>query len=211
MDGMTLHRKRRLRELIAAPPYRGSQKVFGDRVGLSEGRVSQLVDDEHSFGERSASNITSELRLDERYFEMGYETGESNTSLGPPITGRVPVISWVQAGAFTEAVESWDTDEWAETSAPVQRQTFALRVRGDSMEPLFNEGVIIVVEPDLDHNPGDYVIVRNGDEASEATFKQLVRDGGDLYLKPLNGRYPIKPLGTSQIIGVVREMILKFR
>ena len=53
--------------------------------------------------------------------------------------------------------------------------------------------------------PGNFVVVRNGD--NEATFKQLVKDGGDLYLKPLNERYPIKPLGNSQIVGVVREAI----
>ena len=72
MDEMTLHRKRRLRELIQQKPFSGSQKAFGDRVGLSEGRVSQLVDDKHSFGERAARNIATELRLDERYFEAGY-------------------------------------------------------------------------------------------------------------------------------------------
>jgi len=128
----------------------------------------------------------------------------------PEIRGKeVPVISWVQAGEFTEAVESWSSDEWVDTSAPVHRHTFALRVKGDSMEPDFPAGVIIVVEPDLEPNPGDYVVVRNG--GGEATFKQLVRDGADWYLKPINPRYPIKPLGSSHIVGVVREMIKKFR
>lgn len=46
---------------------------------------------------------------------------------------------------------------------------------------------------------------------NETTFKQLVKDGGDLYLKPLNSRYPIKPLGTAKIIGVVREFTKRFR
>jgi SOS-response transcriptional repressor LexA len=57
--------------------------------------------------------------------------------------------------------------------------------------------------------PSDYVVAKNGEE--EATFKQLVRDGADLYLKPINERYPIKPLGKDKIVGVVREMIQKFR
>jgi len=137
--------------------------------------------------------------------KQSYEALESASS----IIGKVPVISWVQAGEFTEAVESRGAEEWVETSAPVLRHTFALRVKGDSMEPEFPAGVIVVVEPDLEPNPGDYVVVRNG--GGEATFKQLVRDGEDWYLKPINPRYPIKPLGHSHIVGVVREMIKKFR
>jgi SOS-response transcriptional repressor LexA len=46
---------------------------------------------------------------------------------------------------------------------------------------------------------------------NQTTFKQLVRDGGDLYLKPLNTRYPIKPLGAARVIGVVREFTKRFR
>ncbi len=66
------------------------------------------------------------------------------------------------------------------------------------MEPIFPAGAIIVVEPDLEAIPGNYVIVRNG--GGEATFKQLVKDGEDWYLKPVNPRYPIKPLGSSHIV-----------
>ena len=57
--------------------------------------------------------------------------------------------------------------------------------------------------------PGDYVIVLN--DANQTTFKQLVKDGGDLYLKSLNGRYPIKPLGAATVIGVAREFSERFR
>jgi len=76
---------------------------------------------------------------------------------------------------------------------------------GDS----FPEGSILVVEPELPPLTGDYVIALN--EASQTTFKQPVVDGGEAYLKPLNTRYPIKPLGAAKIIGVVREFTKRFR
>ena len=31
------------------------------------------------------------------------------------------------------------------------------------------------------------------------------------HLKPLNARYPIKPLGHSRIVGVVREAVKRYR
>ena len=132
-------------------------------------------------------------------------------SPAPERTGRVPLISWVQAGEWAHAadlLQPGEAYEWIDTSVAVQAHTFALRVEGDSMEPEFAPGTILVVEPELDAYPGDYVIAKNGDEA---TFKQLVRDGADLYLKPLNPRYPIKPLGSARVVGVVREAVKRYR
>lgn len=130
----------------------------------------------------------------------------------PERKGVVPLISWVQAGDWSEATDLMQpgvAEDWIETGVKVLAHTFALRVRGDSMEPEFVDGTILVVEPELEANPGDYVIAKNGD--GEATFKQLIRDGGDFYLKPLNDRYPIKPLGNARIIGVVREAVKRYR
>lgn len=139
--------------------------------------------------------------------------GNQNTAPGPTIRGEVPLISNVQAGMYTEFVDNLhpgDGDyEKIPTTVPVNRYTFALRVTGDSMEPDFTEGMLLVVEPKLDPQPGDYVIAKNGSE--ETTFKQLVKDGADWYLKPLNSRYPIKPLAECTVIGVVRAVEKRFR
>lgn len=119
--------------------------------------------------------------------------------------GKVPLISWVAAGAMKEAIDNFQpgyAEEWVETAAPIHQHTFALRVRGDSMAPKFYEGMVIIVEPDRAAVPGNYVIARNGDH--EATFKQLVQDGSDYYLKPVNPQYPTKVLTPDTIIcGVV--------
>lgn len=136
----------------------------------------------------------------------------SNIEPGPQLGGKVPLISWVQAGTASEVIDLLQPGEgfdWIETTCPIKRHTYALRVVGDSMTPDFPEGVVIVVEPEMEPNPGDYVIARNGDD--EATFKQLVKDGADYYLKPINDRYPIKPLGNYHVIGVVRELVRRFR
>jgi SOS-response transcriptional repressor LexA len=137
---------------------------------------------------------------------------ESNVSHGPTIHGKVPLISWVQAGHALEVVDllhPGDGFEWIDTTCQIKAHTYALRVQGDSMTPDFPHGCIIVVEPELDPLPGDFVIAKNGDD--EATFKQLIKDGADYYLKPLNERYPIKPLGSYRVIGVVRELVRRFR
>lgn len=142
-------------------------------------------------------------------------SGGSNVGQGLAVRGEVPLVSEVEAGNYT-AIDNFKPKGRFETvavSVEVKRHTYALRVHGDSMVgetgDSFPEGSLLVVEPDMEAQPGDYVIVLN--DANQTTFKQLVRDGGDLLLKPLNTRYPIKPLGKAKIIGVVREFSKRFR
>lgn len=131
----------------------------------------------------------------------------SNVSSAPPLSS-VPLISWVAAGFWADVIDNNPAGqgEAISTSYQARRHTFALRVQGDSMEPRFPEGCLIIVEPDEQAAPGKFVVVRqNGD--SEATFKQLIQDGGTLYLKPLNARYPIMPMRSDAVIaGVVKRM-----
>lgn len=143
-------------------------------------------------------------------FDLSNES--PNFGEGPDMRGKVPMISLVKAGEFSETIDilqPGDAIDWVDTTVQIRPHTFALRVEGDSMEPDFPAGTILIVEPDFEALAGDFVIAKNG--AEEATFKQLVKDGGDWYLKPLNTRYPIKPLSNGHIVGVVRAAERKFR
>jgi SOS-response transcriptional repressor LexA len=127
------------------------------------------------------------------------------------IQGQVPLISWVQAGGYNEAIDLYEPgygEDLVNVTVQVGRHTFALRVVGDSMEPEFFEGEMIVVEPDMQFENGDFVIAKAG---NDATFKKVTKVDGDWYLKPLNGTYPTKPLGEGHIIGVVRYKVKRYR
>lgn len=136
-----------------------------------------------------------------------------NVEQGPDVRGTVPLLSNVQAGMYREFVDNYHPGDGGSEAIPttvqINKHTFALRVVGDSMEPRFTAGMILIIEPEMEAQPGDFVIAKNGD--NETTFKQLIQDGADWFLKPLNERYPIKPLGESNIIGVVRAASLTFR
>jgi len=111
----------------------------------------------------------------------------SNIASGQPILQKVPVISWIQAGGWQDVDEQFhpdDAEDWIHTTATSHPKAFALVVKGDSMEPLFLEGETIIVDPGREAMNGNYIIAKNGD--NEATFKQLVVDGPNVYLRPLN-------------------------
>lgn len=87
-----------------------------------------------------------------------------------------------------------------ETDVPGTR-TFALQVNDNSMQPLFSEGEIIFVNPDLPSEPGHYVVVESGDDRlKRALLRQLKDIGGQSILHPLNQRYDDLPVTKQQRI-----------
>lgn len=131
-------------------------------------------------------------------------------------TRRAPVISWVQAGAWTETVDLYApgyAEEWEEVDAKDRANIFWLKVAGDSMTAPYGlsvpEGFLIKVDPDKQYENGSLVVAKLTDN-QEATFKKLVLDAGQKFLKPLNPAYPAIPInGNCRIVGVVTEIKLK--
>ena len=127
------------------------------------------------------------------------------------IVRSVPLISSATAGNWGEVCDSYqpgDGERPVPTTAKVGRRAFALRVKGDSMEPRIPDGAIVIVDPAAEAMPGKMVVVRQNHDA-EATVKTLISDGGQLLLKPENARYPIMQLRDDAVIcGVVRQIVM---
>ncbi|MNV63864.1 putative HTH-type transcriptional regulator [compost metagenome] len=131
--------------------------------------------------------------------------------------GKYPLISWVSAGSWAEACEPYDLSqisEWIETDTKLLGNGFWLRVEGDSMtSPVgqsIPEGHLVLVDTGREAKNGSLVVAKMTD-ANEATFKKLVIDGGQKYLKGLNPSWPMMPInGNCKIIGVVIEARVKF-
>lgn len=131
---------------------------------------------------------------------------KSNVVAGPEIKGKFPLISWVAAGAWHDITEIHPS-EAPLYPCPVNcsDKTFVLRVQGISMEPLFRDGDLIFIDPEAEWRHGSYVVARL-DDHNEATFKQLVIESGQKYLKPVNPNWPeqIIPInGNCTIVGPV--------
>lgn len=130
----------------------------------------------------------------------------SNVSQGPTIKGRYPLISWVAAGTWSDITEL-PLEDATLYPCPVacSARTFVLRVQGISMDPAFRDGELIFIDPAAEARHGSYVVARLEDE-NEATFKQLIIEGGQKYLKPANPNWPeqITPInGNCTIVGSV--------
>lgn len=105
---------------------------------------------------------------------------------------KIAVLASVGAGIPLEAINTFDQDDpdsWEEISRTDDAQYFALRIRGNSMEPLIRYGEIVIVRKQDEYNDGDIVIALV--DGNEGVCKLLeYRDNGGLCLRSLNPEYP---------------------
>lgn len=195
-----------------------NQEQLAEHLGITKGAVSHWL---NARREPGIEDIAKILRfLGKKSFSVGAdgsiidETLSGNVGYAGPYKkgNRYPVLSKIQAGAWSEAIEPYtlkDVDLWLESDAHTQGDAFWLEVEGDSMTaPLglsIPEGTYVLFDTGRNPINGSLVIAKLSD-SNEATFKKLVIDGGQKYLKGLNPQWPLVPInGNCRVIGVAIE------
>ncbi len=111
---------------------------------------------------------------------------------------RIPVLGNVAAGIPIEAIE--DVIDYEEISEELAHtgDFFALRIKGDSMDPEIRDGDTVIVKRQESADTGDIVIVLvNGDAA---TCKRLVRYREGIRLIPINPAYEPMYYSEDEVI-----------
>jgi SOS-response transcriptional repressor LexA len=197
-----------------------NQTQLARKAGLSQTTISDI---ERGRNEGSAEIVAlaSALSCSAEWLKTGtgakiaggmFGDAFANTSPGPGVVGKIPLISWVQAGLFCtspDLFEPGDAEVWIPTIKKYGPHAYALRVVGDSMvlpypskDSIF-PGTIIFVDPDKPLTNGAKVIARI-EGTDEATCKVFKEDMGRRFLNPQNPQYPVIEMDeTMHICGVV--------
>ncbi|MGP7732961.1 LexA family protein [Oceanimonas smirnovii] len=184
-----------------------TQDQLAEAASVTYQAVQQWEADKSNPKGKRLDALSSALQCSKVWIEFGDEQHEpANVTEGPEIKGKFPLISWVAAGTWHEITEVHPS-EASLFPCPVNcsERTFVLRVQGISMEPLFRDGDLIFIDPEAEWRHGSYVVARLDDQ-NEATFKQLIVEGGQKYLKPVNPNWPeqIIPInGNCTLVGPV--------
>ena len=127
----------------------------------------------------------------------------------------VPVLGYVRAGIPIEAVE--DILDYEEISAELANtgEFFALKIKGDSMEPKISEGDVVIVRRQEQVENGELAVVLvNG---NDATVKRFYKNDSGVTLISSNPSYPPFIYSKKEVaelpvrvIGKVVELRAKF-
>lgn len=196
-----------------------SQSQLAEKAGVSQVTIQHLESGRNSTSKKLL-DIARALGVTAEWLGSGEGAVRAASNVRPlsiePESFRYPVISWVAAGAWAEAVEPFPpgySDRYELSDYDSKGAAFWLEVKGDSMtSPVgtsITEGMLILVDTEAEATSGKLVIAKLAD-SNEATFKKLVEDGGRRFLKPLNPAYPVEMcMEGCRIVGVVVRAMIK--
>ncbi len=212
----------RIKQKMAAKNLKAVDLVKA--TGASKGSVSQWLNSINSPGGKYIVPLCKALGCDSGWLltgvgNSGFSNEDKNIATAPfqATVKKLPVISHVQAGGWTEALDFrslGDDIEWEDSPATAGDNAFWLKVVGDSMTAQTGqsipEGHLILVNPNIPAENGSLVVAKL-EGSDEVTFKKLFIDAGQKYLKPLNSNYRhLEVNGNCRIVGVVTEAKVKF-
>lgn len=127
------------------------------------------------------------------------------------------VYGTIPAGIPMECIEDiLDTEEISADMLKGGKQYFGLKIKGDSMEPDYLDGDVIIFQKQDDcENGDDCVVMVNG---NDGTFKRVFKNENGIILQPLNNKYQPMIYSNEQIetlpvkiLGVFEELRRKKR
>ena len=227
----TLYKKEsaRLKELFTEKsPY--SQREFAKRYNLgTAGNLWQYLSGRRPLNVKIASCMSQALGIAVEDFSPRLAKEIAAIQGGANITildaeefersrKQIPLISFIQAGTLTD-ISDLIPDEYIEAFGDHPDGCFALKVSGNSMTPVFDDGDVVIVDPSRSPKIGNYIIARSDlPGIDEATLKQYFEvdfdeEGRTIFeLRPLNPMFPSVHSARHKlhIVGVVAELIKRF-
>jgi len=115
----------------------------------------------------------------------------------------IPIIGKVQAGLPSLAVEEIEGYLNLDSLVFSDEDTFALRVKGDSMinAGIMPDDLVLVRRQNMAQN-GDTVVAMIGEEA---TVKYLIKGDNQYFLEPANPKY--QPIPVNEDVAIVGKVI----
>ena len=185
-------KEKRLRQidvLNLAKPY---QEKYN--IKFSKSHLSQYVNGKSNPDNEKIFLLSKVFGVTEAWL-LGYDVPRyeriEEAKINEPQTPqglKIPVLGTVAAGIPISAVEDILDYEEIPLSWKSQGEFFALKIKGDSMEPRMESGDVVIVKQQSDASSGDTVIVLvNGDDA---TCKRLEKTDNGIMLVSTNPKYP---------------------
>ncbi len=178
-------------------------------TGAGRATVSGWINGSNAPSAKYLESLAKTLKTTSSWILNGKEDSDRkldnsvNLDLVATVT-YAPVISWVQAGDFTdmESISNLAECEKLPLVPGAGKRSFYLEVKGLSNAPYFEEGEKICIDPDYqlcDIHTGEMIVVKCNDTA---TFKALISESNGYYLKPLN------PNWSEQVIPLNEDCVL---
>jgi len=169
----------------------------------------------HNGNGAATKTASAVVNLDEAYLSGVLQelVDRASGNVETVSTNAIPVINRVSAGYpkdFTDmSYPKGAADDYVSCPDVHDTDAFAARVHGDSMQPKYTEGDIVIFSPTLAPKDGDDCFVRFED--GHTTFKRIFFENGEggtpvIRLQPRNEKYRPQIVPATQVTGVYKAV-----
>ncbi|MEC6147543.1 LexA family protein [Klebsiella pneumoniae] len=196
------------RVAIARSAIGMTQDELAQKVGVVRRQIAAYEGGEARPREKALQNLAAALGTTTEWLAQGKGSGPDVSSVKRTVTVReIPVLTHVQARfeSLDDLLKTASIKDFIPAPQGANEYCFAVEIQGDSMSSgegiSFPPGTIVTFDSSLEAVSGDFVMCVLNDD-SDATFKQLILDQHQIYLKPLNRLYPMFQPDFIEIVGV---------
>ena len=185
---------------------RGAQAELARRLNVTTAMVAFWVTGRQKPGEENLHKIAKIFSIPLEEIKAAFDINKKPlpTVNAYPITAYVPVLGTVKANRFNIAVVNSEPELYMPTLKSGDKD-YALRVKGDCMEPEIKDDQLIIIRPCVitDVKEGEIVVARMGEEC---TLKRFYLKKNTIWLIPDNKDYdPIS--GSIKEIEIIGRVI----
>lgn len=174
-----------------------SQQQLAERLDTTQQQIARYETGQRDPKADVILKISSILNVTVSYL-LGVDSDSGYIEAIPARSYSLPIVGRIAAGAAREAIEqAGETRQTTEETYIAHPNGFWLVVSGNSMNKLFPEGTLVLVDPDEEVRNGDVAaLFVNGDDA---TIKRVYFDGRSVTLVPesYDPEYRTRTIGRS--------------
>lgn len=191
---------------------------LSEKTGIAKSSLSEYINGKYEAKQDGVYLLARALNVNEAWL-MGLDVPmdrELKTDVLGNLVVSIPLLGSVKAGYNYLAQENWIGTVDVETSLVGNgKDFFALKVKGDSMAPVFVEEDIVIVRKQNDCENNEFaIVIINGDEG---TLKKIKKTDNGIILQPLNPAYgPVmytkEEMETIPVLiaGIVKQLKREF-
>lgn len=224
-DGLVDSFSNRLNKAMMIRDIKAS--ALSEKTGISKSSLSEYLSGKYEAKQNGIYLLAKALNVSEAWLmgcDVPMEREIDNSLLNKigsiPLSGenmfKIPILGTVKAGYDYLAEENIIGTIKVQTELIKDgSEYFALKVKGDSMQPVLYEDDIVIIKRQDDCEDGQIAVVLiNGDEA---TIKKVKKSTNGIWLQPFNNNY--EPLVFTndeienipvKIIGIVKQLQREF-
>ena len=188
----------RFAKALTAAEMRPSK--LAEKAGVSKGYVSGLLAGVKNKPSIDTCKKFSEVLGCSLPWLFDGDEDASSVPQNPCNTRQVPVVGWAHAGEAASYDEI--PKDWQDTVPTECRDTkaFAVRLEGDSMEPRYLEGDLLIVQPSEECYSGCLAVLKMTNDG--ILFRRIEKRGQDFRLVPLNPQYGVEEISGECITWI---------